>query len=280
MPAPLHPRFHTRPADFTHADRANAGVCRPAGLGDRDAIDALRDGIARKAGVKVAYNAADMSKPAEIAGLVADTQARLGGIDILVNNAGIQHVARVENFPPDKWDAIIAINLSASFHTIRAALPAMKQKGWGRVINIASTHGLVASRHKVAYVAAKHGLIGLTKVMGIECADTGVTCNAICPGFVSTPLALAQIEVLAQQELLHLLHRALHRGQLEEDLHAGLVLLDHPLDTLHLAFDPAQPAQRLRRHLALHHRVPALRPPGGARACAAPSTRPARPADV
>src|SRR5580704_15264127 len=143
------------------------------GLGDRDAIDALRDGIARKAGVKVAYNAADMSKPAEIADLVADTQAKLGGIDILVNNAGIQHVARVENFPPDKWDAIIA-----------------------------STHGLVASSHKVAYVAAKHGLIGLTKVMGIECADTGVTCNAICPGFVSTPLALAQIEVRAKADKL------------------------------------------------------------------------------
>ena len=172
------------------------------GLGDRDAIDALRDGIARKAGVTVAYNAADMSKPAEIAGLVADTQGKLGGIDILVNNAGIQHVARVENFPPDKWDAIIAINLSASFHTIRAALPTMKQKGWGRIINIASTHGLVASSHKVAYVAAKHGLIGLTKVMGIECADTGVTCNAICPGFVSTPLALAQIEVRAKADKL------------------------------------------------------------------------------
>jgi 3-hydroxybutyrate dehydrogenase len=170
------------------------------GLGDRDAIEGLRDGIARKTGVEVAYNAADMSKPAEIAGLVADTQARLGSIDILVNNAGIQHVARVESFPPDKWDAIIAINLSASFHTIRAALPAMKQKGWGRIVNIASTHGLVASTHKIAYVAAKHGLIGLTKVVGIECADSGVTCNAICPGFVSTPLALAQFETKAKAD--------------------------------------------------------------------------------
>ena len=141
-----------------------------------------------------------MSKPAEIADLVAATKATLGGVDILVNNAGIQHVARVENFPPDKWDAIIAINLSSSFHTIRAALPLMKQKGWGRIINIASTHGLVASSHKIAYVAAKHGLIGLTKVMGIECADTGVTCNAICPGFVSTPLALAQIETRAKAD--------------------------------------------------------------------------------
>jgi 3-hydroxybutyrate dehydrogenase len=170
------------------------------GLGDRDAICKLRDELAHKAGVEVAYHGADMSKPAEIADLVADAQARLGGVDILVNNAGIQHVARVESFPPDRWDAIIAINLSSSFHTIRAALPAMKQKGWGRIVNIASTHGLVASTHKIAYVAAKHGLIGLTKVMGIECADSGVTCNAICPGFVSTPLALAQIEVKAKAD--------------------------------------------------------------------------------
>jgi 3-hydroxybutyrate dehydrogenase len=170
------------------------------GLGDRDAICKLRDELARKAGVEVAYHGADMSKPAEIADLVADAQARLGGVDILVNNAGIQHVARVESFPPDRWDAIIAINLSSSFHTIRAALPAMKQKGWGRIVNVASTHGLVASTHKIAYVAAKHGLIGLTKVMGIECADSGVTCNAICPGFVSTPLALAQIETKAKAD--------------------------------------------------------------------------------
>ena len=172
------------------------------GFGEADAIHRLRDELVAKSGVKVAYHAADMSKPAEIAGLVAETQAALGSIDILVNNAGIQHVARVENFPPDKWDAIIAINLSASFHTIRAALPAMRRKGWGRIINIASTHGLVASTHKIAYVAAKHGLIGLTKVMGIECADSGVTCNAICPGFVSTPLALAQIEVRAKADKL------------------------------------------------------------------------------
>jgi 3-hydroxybutyrate dehydrogenase len=170
------------------------------GFGEARAIDRLRDAMAAKNGVKVAYHAADMSKPAEIADLVAQTQAALGGLDILVNNAGIQHVARIETFPPEKWDAVIAVNLSASFHTIRAALPAMKQKGWGRIINIASTHGLVASSHKVAYVAAKHGLIGLTKVMGIECADTGVTCNAICPGFVSTPLARAQIEVKAKAD--------------------------------------------------------------------------------
>jgi 3-hydroxybutyrate dehydrogenase len=171
-----------------------------SGFGEADAIHRLRDEMVAKSGVKVAYHAADMSQPAEIASLVAETQAALGSIDILVNNAGIQYVARVENFPSDKWDAIIAINLSASFHTIRAALPSMRQKGWGRIINVASTHGLVASTHKIAYVAAKHGLIGLTKVMGIECADSGVTCNAICPGFVSTPLALAQIEVRAKAD--------------------------------------------------------------------------------
>jgi 3-hydroxybutyrate dehydrogenase len=170
------------------------------GLGDAAALQKLRGELEKQMGVDVGFHGADMTKPAEIADLVATTQRTLGGLDILVNNAGIQHVARAENFPPEKWDAIIAVNLSASFHTIRLALPAMKQKGWGRIINIASTHGLVASTHKIAYVAAKHGLIGLTKVMGIECADTGVTCNAICPGFVSTPLALAQIETKAKAD--------------------------------------------------------------------------------
>lgn len=170
------------------------------GFADDATVTKLRDDIARTACVEVDYHAADMGKPAEIAALVAESEAKLGGVDILVNNAGIQHVARIEKFPPDKWDAIIAINLSASFHTIRAALPGMKRKGWGRIVNIASTHGLVASTHKVAYVAAKHELIGLTKVIGIECADTGVTCNAICPGFVSTPLALAQIETKAKAD--------------------------------------------------------------------------------
>ncbi len=170
------------------------------GLGEAAAILKVRDTLADETGAKVAYHGADMSKPAEIADLVAATQKTLGGVDILVNNAGIQHVDRVEKFPPDKWDAIIAVNLSASFHTIQSALPEMRRKGWGRIINIASTHGLVASTHKVAYVAAKHGLIGLTKVIGIECADSGVTCNAICPGFVSTPLVLAQIETKAKAD--------------------------------------------------------------------------------
>ena len=170
------------------------------GLGDAGAIAKLREVIARQHGVKVEYHGANMTRPAEIAALVAETRAKLGGVDILVNNAGIQHVAKVENFPPEKWDAIIAVNLSSSFHTIRAALPVMKAKGWGRIINVASTHGLVASGEKTAYVAAKHGLIGLTKSVSIECADTGVTCNAICPGWVLTPLVQAQVDARAKAQ--------------------------------------------------------------------------------
>ncbi len=170
------------------------------GFGDAAAIEAQRADMAKKCGVKVEYNGADMSKPAEIADLVARTRAAFGGVDILVNNAGIQHVAPIEQFPAERWDAIIAINLSAAFHAIHEALPLMKAAKWGRIINIASTHGLVASVHKVAYVAAKHGIIGLTKVVGIECADTGVTCNAICPGFVMTPLARKQVEAYAVKQ--------------------------------------------------------------------------------
>jgi 3-hydroxybutyrate dehydrogenase len=156
--------------------------------------------MAKKNGVEVEYNGADMSKPAEIADLVARTKAAFGGVDILVNNAGIQFTAPVEQFPAEKWDAIIAVNLSATFHAIHAALPLMKARKWGRIVNIASTHGLVASANKAAYVAAKHGVVGLTKVVGIECADTGVTCNAICPGWVLTPLVQAQIEARAKAE--------------------------------------------------------------------------------
>src|SRR4029453_10866631 len=170
------------------------------GLGDAAALQKLRDELEKEMGIDVGFHAADMTKPAEIADLATTPQRTLGGLDILVNNAGIQHVARAENFPPEKWDAIIAVNLSASFHTTRLALPAMKQKGWGRIINIASTHGLVASTHKIAYVAAKHGVIGLTKVVGMECADSGVTCNAICPGWVLTPLVQAQIEARARAD--------------------------------------------------------------------------------
>ena len=170
------------------------------GFGPAEAIAKEREGMAAKHGVRVEYNGADMSKPAEIAALVAETNAKLGSVDILVNNAGIQHVAPIESFPAAKWDAIIAINLSATFHGIQAALPLMKAKKWGRIINIASTHGLVASTQKVAYVAAKHGIVGLTKVVGMECADTGVTCNAICPGWVLTPLVQMQIDARAKEQ--------------------------------------------------------------------------------
>lgn len=145
------------------------------------------------------YSDADLSKPEAVRKMVQDAQAALGSLDILVNNAGIQHVAPVEEFPEAKWDAIIAINLSANFHAIKAALPGMKARGWGRIINIASAHGLVASPQKVAYVAAKHGVVGMTKVVALEIARTPVTCNAICPGFVRTPLAEAQVKPLAEQ---------------------------------------------------------------------------------
>jgi 3-hydroxybutyrate dehydrogenase len=170
------------------------------GLGDAAAIGKLREEIAKQHGVKVEYHGADMTRPAEIAALVAETKSKLGSVDILVNNAGIQHVSRIENFPAEKWDAIIAINLTSSFHTIRAALPLMKAAKWGRIINIASTHGLVASGEKTAYVAAKHGLIGLTKSVAIECSDTGVTCNAVCPGWVLTPLVQAQVDARAKAQ--------------------------------------------------------------------------------
>jgi 3-hydroxybutyrate dehydrogenase len=148
-------------------------------------------------GAKVAYHGADMSKPAEIEAMMKFAAAQFGRVDILVNNAGIQHVAPVEDFPPEKWDAIIAINLSSAFHATRLALPAMKAANWGRIINVASVHGLVASTQKSAYVAAKHGLVGLTKVTALENATTGVTCNAICPGWVLTPLVQKQVDAKA-----------------------------------------------------------------------------------
>jgi 3-hydroxybutyrate dehydrogenase len=148
-------------------------------------------------GVKVSYHGADMSKPAEIEAMIQHANATFGSLDILVNNAGIQHVARVENFPVDRWDAIMAINLSSAFHATRLALPAMLARNWGRIINVASVHGLVASAEKAAYVAAKHGVIGLTKVTALENATTGVTCNAICPGWVLTPLVQKQVDAKA-----------------------------------------------------------------------------------
>jgi 3-hydroxybutyrate dehydrogenase len=148
-------------------------------------------------GVEVGYHGADMSKPAEIEAMMAYAAERFGRVDILVNNAGIQHVAKVEDFPPERWDAILAINLSSAFHTTRLALPAMKAANWGRIINVASVHGLVASAEKSAYVAAKHGIVGLTKVTALETATTGVTCNAICPGWVLTPLVQKQVDAKA-----------------------------------------------------------------------------------
>lgn len=148
-------------------------------------------------GVAVDYHGADMSKPAEIEAMVRHAEARFGRVDILVNNAGIQHVAAIEDFPVERWDAIIAINLSSAFHATRVALPAMKAAGWGRIINVASVHGLVGSVQKSAYVAAKHGVVGLTKVTALETATTGVTCNAICPGWVLTPLVQKQVDAKA-----------------------------------------------------------------------------------
>ena len=148
-------------------------------------------------GAKVAYHGADMSKPAEIEAMMAFASATFGQVDILVNNAGIQHVARIEDFPVERWDAIIAINLTSAFHASRLALPAMQKANWGRIINVASVHGLVGSAEKSAYVAAKHGIVGLTKVTALENATTGVTCNAICPGWVLTPLVQKQVDAKA-----------------------------------------------------------------------------------
>ncbi|MBN8532297.1 MAG: 3-hydroxybutyrate dehydrogenase [Alphaproteobacteria bacterium] len=164
------------------------------GFGDAGEIQKLKESLAKQYGVKVEYSAADMSKPAEIRDMATLAEKTFGGVDVLVNNAGIQFTAPVEEFPDDKWDAIIAINLSAAFHGIKAVIPGMKKKGWGRIINIASVHGLVASANKAAYVAAKHGIVGLTKVVALENATLDITCNAICPGWVHTPLVQKQIE--------------------------------------------------------------------------------------
>ena len=172
------------------------------GFGDAGEIEKQRAALATSAKVDVAYHGADMSKPAEIRDMVAMAQKKFGRVDILVNNAGIQFVAPVEQFPEDRWDSIIAINLSSAFHAIKAALPGMRAAKWGRVINVASTHGLVASEQKSAYVSAKHGIIGLTKTVGLETAGSGVTCVAICPGWVLTPLVQKQIDAKAVAEKL------------------------------------------------------------------------------
>lgn len=187
------------------------------GFGDSTAIEKLRSDIAEQFGVKVRYYGADMSKVAEIEEMIKQVEAEFGSIDILVNNAGIQQVSPVEDFPVDKWDAILAINMSASFHTIRCALPKMKEKGWGRIINIASAHALVASPYKSAYVTAKHGIAGLTKTVALETATFGITMNAICPGYVWTPLVQKQIPETAKT-----------RGITEEQVINDVMLLAQP----------------------------------------------------
>jgi 3-hydroxybutyrate dehydrogenase len=166
------------------------------GFGD---VEAAKKEVAAT-GARVAYHGADMTKPAEIEAMMAYAVQSFGNVDILVNNAGIQHVANVEDFPVERWDAVIAINLSSAFHTTRLAIPQMRRKDWGRVINIASAHGLVASAAKSAYVAAKHGIVGLTKSTALEVATTGITVNAICPGWVLTPLVQKQIDARAERE--------------------------------------------------------------------------------
>ena len=169
------------------------------GFGDGIGIEKLRAALAAENKVTVLYSSADMGHAVEIAAMIDQTKRRFGTVDILVNNAGIQHVAPVEEFPAEKWDQILAVNLSSAFHGIRAALPGMKEKGWGRIINIASAHGLVASPFKSAYVAAKHGVVGLTKTVALETAGSGITCNAVCPGFVLTPLVETQIQDRAKE---------------------------------------------------------------------------------
>lgn len=166
------------------------------GFGERAEIERLRSSLAA-GGVTVEHSGADMAKPDEIRAMIEAATAKLGGVDILVNNAGIQHTSPMESFPAERWDAILAINLSSNFHAIQAVLPQMRSRNWGRIINIASTHGLVASPEKAAYVAAKHGVVGLTKVVALETATTGITCNAICPGWVLTPLVQKQVDARA-----------------------------------------------------------------------------------
>jgi len=187
-------------AGYANALAAQGCAVMLNGFGDPEEIERQRASMSKKFGVEVLFNGADLANPEECVQLVRDTEKRLGGVDILINNAGIQYVAPVEEFPAERWDAIIAVNLSSAFHTIRAALPCMKARKWGRLINTASAHGLVASVNKAAYCTAKHGIVGLTKVVALETAQTGVTCNAICPGWVLTPLVKKQIEAIAQEQ--------------------------------------------------------------------------------
>ncbi|ENN88011.1 D-beta-hydroxybutyrate dehydrogenase [Rhizobium freirei PRF 81] len=187
------------------------------GFGKPEEIDGIKNKLEASGGGKVIYHPADMTKPAEIADMIATANNTFGSVDVLVNNAGIQHVEKIEDFPIEKWDQIIAINLSSSFHTIRAAIPLMKAKKYGRIINIASAHGLVASPFKSAYVAAKHGILGLTKTAALELAEFGVTVNAICPGYVLTPLVEKQIPDTAKA-----------RGMTEEQVKNEVILKAQP----------------------------------------------------
>jgi 3-hydroxybutyrate dehydrogenase len=187
------------------------------GFGKRDEIEATRSGLESMFGTRAIYSAADMSKAADIVRMIADARTAFGRVDVLVNNAGIQHVEAIESFPPEKWDAIIAINLTSAFHATRAVVGEMKERQWGRIINIASAHGLVASPFKSAYVAAKHGIVGLTKTVALETAEHGITCNAICPGYVLTPLVQKQIPDTAKA-----------RGISEEEVIKNVLLYAQP----------------------------------------------------
>jgi 3-hydroxybutyrate dehydrogenase len=187
------------------------------GFGDAAEIEKLRAGLASKFGVKVLYNGADMSNPGQIEAMMRKAASEFGGVDVLVNNAGIQHVAPVEEFPLAKWDAIIAINMSSAFHTTRMVVPYMKSKSWGRIINVASAHALVASPFKSAYVTSKHGIMGFTKTIALEVAENGVTVNAICPGYVLTPLVEMQIPDTAKA-----------RGITEEQVKRDVLLAAQP----------------------------------------------------
>ena len=187
------------------------------GFGDAAEIEKLRADLDGRSSGKVAFNGADMTKPEEIRELIAATESALGPVDILINNAGIQHVAPIEDFPDGKWDAIIAINMTAAFHTIKAVVPGMKQRGWGRIINLVSAHGLVASPYKAAYVTAKHGVVGLTKTVALEVAQHGITVNSICPGYVYTPLVEGQIADTAKA-----------RGITEEEVKRDVLLAAQP----------------------------------------------------
>jgi 3-hydroxybutyrate dehydrogenase len=187
------------------------------GFGDLAAVEEIRSDLARKHNVGVIYNGANLAEPAQIADMFANAEAEFGAIDILVNNAGIQHVAPIEEFPIEKWNAIIAINLTGPFHCTRLAVPGMKRKGWGRIVNIASAHALVASPFKAAYVSAKHGIAGLTKTVALELAQQGITANAICPGYVLTPLVEKQIPDTAKA-----------RGITEEEVVRDVLLAAQP----------------------------------------------------